>query len=778
MENPILHPVKFFRELGSPRQEQEVEEVSEKGGKRERGISWDAIPEDYNGTYESVKVAKPDDYLKAAKSWVYACVTAIADDVASIEFKLYSIKPNGDMKELYEHELLDLLYRVNPFTTKFDHIHLTQQYLELAGEAPWLLDRTGGNGGAPTAVYLLRPDRLTPLFDAKGLLNGYKYKKDDGSESKLDAEDVILIKYPNPAKPMRGRGTLEALRTTIAIDENAERYNENFFRNSATPDFVLKTDKTLEKDEIKRITERWDKKYRGTENAHKTTVLQKGVGVERLQMTAKDMDFLEQQKFTRDKILSIFRVPKTIVAITDDVNRANAETADYVFAKRTIKPKMERIIEQLNEFLVPLFGDNLWLDFEDPVPENVEAKLSRYNSALTQGWMTTNEVRQEEGLDNIDGGDEILKPFNYSPIGTVNEPVVPPANNTGKMLLRRIGNRDKKKNMVIHDEIRKIVKDFLVKKNGKKKTKKEAEKPLTKEEQFWVRQTNLSGKFEIRFAKILKKLFHIQRMAVLRKLEGKAINPNDFLFDVEDEATTFAISLKPLIRGIIKEEGKLALELVGINEPIDMTVARIIKYLNETPIKFSTEITQTTNEGIRDAISTGVGEGEGIGKIAKRINDLFDGYETTRSFKIARTETSRSTNFATDEGYKQSGVVTGKQWLTALDERTDEACVEMNGKIVQLDNDFLKDGDTIANVTVDYGNVTYPPLHVNCRCTIVPIIGAKSMKVEVIDKEAIKNEIVAEAKKEIAIEKEQELGKIKKMRRKIAKELKEDGGQK
>ncbi len=260
----------------------------------------------------------------------------------------------------------------------------------------------------------------------------------------------------------------------------------------------------------------------------------------------------------------------------------------------------------------------------------------------------------------------------------------------------------------------------------------------------------------------------------MRKLEGKAINPADYLFDVEETATTFAVSLKPLIRGIIKEEGRLALELVGVNEQLDMTVARIIKYLNETPIKFSTEMAITTNEGIRDAIAVGVGEGEGIGKIAKRINDLFDTYETSRAFKVARTETSRSTNFATDEGYKQSGVVTGKQWLTALDERTDDACAEMDGKIVELDNDFLKDGDKIGGLTVDYGDVEYPPLHVNCRCTIVPIVGAKSMKVEVIDKEAIKNEIVREAKKEIAEEKEKELGKIKKLRRKITKELKED----
>ncbi|MBU2060114.1 MAG: phage portal protein, partial [Gammaproteobacteria bacterium] len=74
---------------------------------------------------------KTGDYLKAAKGWVYACTNVIAEEVAGIELKLFEVKKNK-VEEVQEHDALDLLYRANNFTTKFDLFYATQQMLELA----------------------------------------------------------------------------------------------------------------------------------------------------------------------------------------------------------------------------------------------------------------------------------------------------------------------------------------------------------------------------------------------------------------------------------------------------------------------------------------------------------------------------------------------------------------------------------------------------------------------------------------------------------------------
>ena len=80
--------------------------------------------------------SKTKEYLKQLEGWVGAAVSAIADEVAVINIKLYEIK-NGDVEEVKDHPALKTLYKVNPFTTKFDHFWLTQTYLELTGESPW-----------------------------------------------------------------------------------------------------------------------------------------------------------------------------------------------------------------------------------------------------------------------------------------------------------------------------------------------------------------------------------------------------------------------------------------------------------------------------------------------------------------------------------------------------------------------------------------------------------------------------------------------------------------
>lgn len=452
--------------------------------KKKRVIKpWSDIP-DSEGTIgpllsESPPVWNSEDYLKECKSWVHACIAAIADEIATIKLHLYRRTAKG-VEEVPEHELLDLLYKVNDYTTKFDHWWLTQEYLELTGEAPWLLDRTGEKG-KPVAIYLLRPDKLTIKFDKEKIIGKYVYDVGMGKKEEFEPEDIILIKYPNPLRPFRGMGTLEAASRTVNLDKYAEEWNVNFFFNAARPDGILTTDQKLNSDQREILKKMWNKQFRGLGKNAKLVILESGLTYSQMQLSQKDMDFLEQQKFSASKILSIFRVPKSILGMTEDVNRANAETAAYTFARWTIKPKMTRITEQLNEFLIPMYGDDLFLDFEDPVPENIEMKINKYKEALgPSGWMSVNEVREIEGLKLVEGGDGIYRPMANVPVGEVQKQIFLPVKKGGKKkkeyreqtLSIHAKNAKKRKIKEIEDTIKEIIKTHLKKsEHAIKKTK-------------------------------------------------------------------------------------------------------------------------------------------------------------------------------------------------------------------------------------------------------------------------------------------------------------------
>jgi hypothetical protein len=72
----------------------------------------------------------------------------------------------------------------------------------------------------------------------------------------------------------------------------------------------------------------------------------------------------------------------------DDVNRANAEAAEYVFSKWVLVPRLERIKQALNADLLPLFGvTDVEFDYESPVQEDAVAvnasRDSRVNAAVS-----------------------------------------------------------------------------------------------------------------------------------------------------------------------------------------------------------------------------------------------------------------------------------------------------------------------------------------------------------------------------------------------------------
>ena len=235
------------------------------------------------------------DYLAAAIGWVYACVDSIANDVAGIQIKLMKTTSKGEVEEVQESPILDLLARANNTTTKFDLFYLTQQYLDLAGEAPWFLEFKGGK---PHNIFLLRPDRLTikpPKKDGE-IIGGYTYKvyKNGVKEIPLEPYEVIFLKYPDPIKPFRGKGTLEAAVTTYDMDQSSEKFSLQFFNNSATPDSVLSTDKKLSKEVLRKLKREIEKKHTGFDNAHKTLVLEGGLEWKPMALSQREMDFIEK----------------------------------------------------------------------------------------------------------------------------------------------------------------------------------------------------------------------------------------------------------------------------------------------------------------------------------------------------------------------------------------------------------------------------------------------------------------------------------------------------
>ncbi len=391
------------------------EPVKEKLINQDTDPQWKTISINGMGLQE-----KSATLLEEYMSWTYANISAIAEAVSEIKIQLFKLKNNDEVEEVKEHPVLELIHRPNQFMTKKEFIQLLTIYRLLAGESPIRLK----GKGLPTELWPIDPLNFKPIIgkttDAFELIVGYEFSNTFNGEFKiinLKPEEVIFIKNMNPRNKWRGYGVVEASQNSIDTMHYSEQYNLNFFKNSAVPFTVLYTDQKLTSETINKLKNNWTSNYQGINNAFKTAVLEAGLKVERLQTSSKDMDFIEQQRFLRDKLMAMFKTTKVALGITEDVNRANAEASEYVFTKNCVRPKMAQFVESLNEFLLPIFDPKgeLFLDFEDPVPQDRTALINEYSAAFNK-WMTPNEIRKLEGFPDLEGGDEIYQPISLTPM--------------------------------------------------------------------------------------------------------------------------------------------------------------------------------------------------------------------------------------------------------------------------------------------------------------------------------------------------------------------------
>ena len=220
----------------------------------------------------------------------------------------------------------------------------------------------------------------------------------------------------------------------------------------------------------------------------------------------------------------------------------------------------------------------------------------------------------------------------------------------------------------------------------------------------------------------------------------KASNPyKDWSFPNKDDWTErLANEVEDFIKEIYGEYGSIIFEELktqvidgAIEGSFDVTSKGLEKYFGDYSFKFSNDVQEATEGYIENIIDNIIEEGMNEGysnddiasMISERVGDQFDDWEESRSEMIARTETIRASNGAADEAYRQSGVVTGKVWLTTEDDLACSDCVALDGTEIELDGD-----DTFFDPD-DYSDGEYPPAHPNCLIDgNVPVYTSKGYK--------------------------------------------------
>lgn len=566
-------------------------------------------------------------------------------------------------------------------------------------------------------------------------------------------EVIYIMRNPRPDS-IYGRSAVEICIDVVqmlvyGIDNNLEYFTDN----NIPKGFFQMTGANNE--DIRQFSEKWRESLRGKNEVgdyrkrfyHMPIMNQEG-DFKRVSFSNAELELISQQQWFSKVLWSCFGVTPSELGFTESSNRATEIVQSKVFRRKALRPILNLIEFHINTEIMPEFETGVYINANKPdeqllkgindvkfqfnmydLTEDLE-KHKLYQMQLRNGLKTPNEIREELGLEPLEGGDEIKKQ-GVNPFERGMMPQLPETREVREELreeqkaieLKKVVKRGNKY-CVIHcsgPNAGKVIKCFPTKEQANKMHR------------------------AIQASKYGKKAFATPTPLILKEFEelSTADNLNNFFKKILKDQEKKVMELIELHRG-----GKYTIEQVKdlnqqvireIKEIVDMETADeavrkvietvYLKALEEIEIDFNrnfmpnrdelnfmlkhaldnvTDLSEYIKSKLRKELEFGLMQGEGITKIKNRIKEVFDVAES-RAEMIARTETIRASNTGALEAYKQTGMKGKLEWIATIDNKTCQWCKVLNGKTVDINTNF-KDAQWEGK---------HAPRHPNCRCTIV-----------------------------------------------------------
>lgn len=329
-----------------------------------------------------------------------------------------------DVEEVVDHPFLVMMRHVNPMMNQADMWMLTEKFMGITGNSVWWKRKNAL--GVPYQIWFLETQFLTPSLGKSidEFVLGFIY--DNGKNRvPFDMEDLVHHKYPSLTNKVMGMSPIEAMSDPILVNESIYKYERAQFKNMARPDIVVALDKDadLGDKEFKRVKREWKAAYGGEVKAGQAAILEGGVKIEKVSMSPRELSHLEGRKQTMEEIANGFGVHRSLLS-PDKSNLANAKVAFAQHMRDTIDPKLKMYEQKINEQLLPDYkgGENLFVAFDNCIPEDREFLLKEKESHLKTGYNSINIERQKEGEDEVPWGDVPIMPGTMIPLGSVPPP--------------------------------------------------------------------------------------------------------------------------------------------------------------------------------------------------------------------------------------------------------------------------------------------------------------------------------------------------------------------
>ena len=341
-------------------------------------------------------------------SWLQSAIDIPAQMAAGQALEVYSRK-GEETEEIENHPFEMLLDKPNPLMPRHEFLSATVAFRQIAGNAYWWVNAPSPQS-PPSELWIIPPDKLTPVPDGYQYLAGYLYE--DGSYKKLiPVEEIVHFKRFNPTNMFVGLSAVQALTISATGDLAMQRWNTNLFgKNNAKPEGLLAMGNNIPDGDWERLKEDMRKEHGGTtrnllmmRNLPKEMVSWLQMGI-----SQREMEFIGGRTFTKEEIYNAV-APGLASVLSVNATEANAIAGEATLTAKAIWPILTMLADTITSRLLVRYGDNLVAKFEDPRRQDKALELQ--TRQVQMKYMTIEELRAEDGLEPLGDDRDSLLPI-------------------------------------------------------------------------------------------------------------------------------------------------------------------------------------------------------------------------------------------------------------------------------------------------------------------------------------------------------------------------------
>ena len=597
-------------------------------------------------------------------------ISFLADNVAGLPLKCYVRQPDGGRERDRESALALVLKNPNAWMTGHELIRATVSEYLLHDDSVWLTIPADTPSGWTIAV--IPRDWLSPKTRDGLEVDYIQVRTPYGGEVKLQDGDFLRFAGWSPSGSASTSSRIEALKQILSEQISAWNFRNGVWKNGGrvTQWISRPADTPWGEDARKRFAESWKSKFSGDNGTDTggTPLLEDGMRLEQTSFNAREAQWAEATKLSREDVCAVYHVNPGLIYHTDAQTYASAKDNARALYSDTLAPLLDMLEERINAFLVPRLGlDSTHyceFDLDAKLQGSFEERASVMQSSVGAPWMTRNEARAMLNLPAIDGGDELVVPLNVLTGGQASP-----------------------------NDVDGVESGY------------NADRPLSKAREgtrYKAAPEDYDAK-EITAA--LRKFFKRQHRSVSNSMK-KSGNWAQW-WDADRWESELADDLTPIFQRQAARRGAQMVDDLGLSGEFDDD--RIVNYIKAMALGKSKAINNVTYRELKEALD-GDFDDDALGST---VEGVFQKAEETRADTSGRSFATALAGFAVLEAVRQRG--NGRQamktWIvTSGNPRAEHAA--LNGETVPYDDEF-------SNGAMFPGDqVLTPEESCNCQCQV------------------------------------------------------------